>query len=91
MVKLTPVRQTDDFGEAISRNTFDENGFANARWKFDEQGFMKARVNALDAVRSQMINATHAENQKIIKANNPSAFSREVDGVDDAPDDAIKP
>jgi hypothetical protein len=90
MVKLTPARAIDDFGQAKSRNTFDEDGFARARWKFDEDGFMKARTNALDAARSQMVNATHAENEKVIKTNNPSAFSREVDGVDDVPDSAIK-
>jgi hypothetical protein len=90
MVKMTPVRPTDDFGQAQSRNTFDENGFAYARWKFDEDGFMKARTSALDAARSQLVNATHAENARIIKENNPSAFSREVDGTDDASDDAIK-
>lgn len=87
MVKMTPV---DSFGEAVSRNTFDADGFARARWKFDEDGFMKARVNALDAARDMMVNATHAENQKVIDANKPTAFSRDVDGVDDASDDAIK-
>jgi hypothetical protein len=90
MVKLTPAREIDDFGQAKSRGTFDEDGFQRARWTFDDDGFMKARTNALDAVRSQMVNATHAENEKVIRANNPSAFSREVDGVDDAPDSAIK-
>jgi hypothetical protein len=90
MVKLTPARDIDDFGEAKSRNTFDEDGFARARWKFDEDGFTKARTSALDAARHQMLNATHAENQKVIDANKPDAFSREVDGVDDASDDAIK-
>ncbi|WP_154071156.1 hypothetical protein [Bradyrhizobium lablabi] len=51
---------------------------------------MKARVNALDAARSRLVNATHAENQTIIAGFNPSAVARSVDGVDDAPDDAIK-
>lgn len=87
MVKMNRV---DSFGEAQSKNTFDADGFARARWKFDEDGFMKARVNALDAARDIMVNATHAENDRIIKENNPSAFSRDVDGVDDASDDAIK-
>jgi hypothetical protein len=90
MVQLTPAREIDDFGEAKSRNTFDEDGFARARWTFDEGGFMKARVSALDAARSQIVNAMHAENQKVIDANKPDAFSREVDGVDAAPDDAIR-
>ena len=90
MVKLTPAREIDDFGQAKDRNTYDEAGFARARWKYDEDGFMKARTSALDAARSQLVNATHRENEKIIKANHPNAFSREVDGVDAAPDDAIK-
>lgn len=90
MVKLTPARGIDDFGEAVSRNTFDADGFARARWTFDDQGFMKARTAALDAARDQLVNATHAENQKMIDANRPDAFSRDVDGVDGASDDAIK-
>jgi hypothetical protein len=87
MVKMTPV---DDFGQPLNRNTTDEDGFARARWTTDDDGFMKARVRAIDIARSQMVNATHAEHEKVIKANHPSAFSREVDGVDDAPDSAIK-
>lgn len=90
MVNLTPIRPTDDFGQAQSQNTFDADGFARARWKFDEGGFMKARVNALDYARDQIVNATHAENARVIKENNPSTFSRDVDGVDAASDDAIK-
>lgn len=87
MRKMNPV---DSFGEAVSQNKFNEDGFANARWKFDEDGFAKARVNALDAARDQLVNATHAENAAIIAGFNPSSYSREVDGVDDASDDAIK-
>jgi hypothetical protein len=87
MPKLTPV---DDFGQPLDRNTTDEDGFARARWTTDEDGFMKARVRAVDIAKSQMANATHAEHKKVIKANRPNAFSREVDGVDGASDDAIK-
>jgi hypothetical protein len=91
---LTPV-VVDAEGIAVDRNTYDKDGIANQRWTFDDDGFMKARVSALDAARDMLVNATHYENYKVIKgvydqAGAPSAFSRSVDGVEGAPDDAIK-
>lgn len=85
MVKLTPVDNVDIGFVSLSRGTVDRS-----TWKFDEDGFAKANDAAVLEARQQMREAIQTVHADLVRVFHPSAFSRSVDGVDDASLDQVK-
>jgi hypothetical protein len=92
MVKMNDINDFNYTGDGVDRSRWkaDADGVDRSRWNFDENGFQLATNAALETARRQMILAAEAENAKQIHANEPNAYSRDIDGVDAATDDAFK-
>lgn len=91
---LNPMNLQDDLAakSEIQKQLVDEEGFGKSRWTFDDDGFRKARVAALDQANAQLRAEVWNANADVINASpqRPTSVTRSIDGVDNAPDDAIK-
>lgn len=92
MTKFNNINDFNYSGDGVDRSQWaaDADGIDRAKWKFDEDGFNLATQSCLITAQRQVILAAEAENQKQIQTNHPSAYSRDIDGVDASPDDAFK-
>lgn len=63
---------------------------ARHKYLFAEDGFNKAKENAMEIARLRQITAAEDENDKVLSSDKPSAYSRAIDGVDNAPDSSFK-